>query len=206
MKTRRLIFRFFFIGAFYFSLSGPLYAQEMFGAVSYQISQPRTDTENFINNPSYLGWGLDLREMVRDDISLGGSFAWNIFHERSSEPIHLNNGGTVTGLQDRTLNAFPIMFNASYYFGEKKGIRPYLGLNLGGFVFIQTVSVGIWQIENTRWDWGMAPEAGVIIPLKHDFGLMFSTKYHYAFTGESPTGQNINNAYVSFNIGLLFQR
>jgi len=206
MRTRRLIFWIVFIGVFYFSFSNPLYAQERYAVVSYQISQPRTDTADFIDNTSYLGWGLDFRQMVRENVSVGGTFAWNIFHERTSDPIPVNNGGTVTGLQDRTLNAFPIMANASYYFGQKGGIRPYLGLNLGGFVFTQTFSIGIWQIEDTRWDWGMAPEAGVVIPLQHDFALVVSAKYNYAFTGESVTGQDINNAYVSLSIGLAFEQ
>jgi outer membrane protein W len=206
MGTRQLIFCIVFIGVFYISLSNPLYAQEWYTAVSYQISEPRTDTEGFIDNPSYLGWGLDFRKMVRDNVSLGGTFSWNIFHERTSEPIHVNNGGTVTGLQDRTLNAFPIMVNASYYFGQRGGIRPYLGLNLGGFVFLETFSIGIWQTEDTRWDWGMAPEAGVVMPLHRDYALIVSTKYNYAFTGQSVVGQDINNAYVSLSIGLAFQQ
>jgi hypothetical protein len=206
MKKRRLLLCIFFIGIFFFSLSNQAPAQEWYGAVSYQISQPRTDTERFVNNPSYLGWGLDFRKMVKDDISLGGMFAWNIFDEETSDPIKLANGGTATGLQQRTLNAFPIMFNASYYFGQRGGIRPYLGMNLGGFVFIETFSIGIWEIEETRWDWGMAPELGLIIPMNREFSLMFATRYHYAFTGESVVGSDINNAYVSFNIGLAFQQ
>jgi outer membrane protein W len=208
MKTTRLIFGLFIMmGVLGFFLYSPAYAQNWYTAVTYQMSTPTGDTQQYIDNPSYLGWGLDFRQTVNNNVAVGFSFGWNVFHETTSESIDVNRGsnqGTVSGFQDRTLNAFPMMVNASYFFGEKGGIRPYVGMNLGGFVFIDTFSVGIWQVEETRGDWGWAPEAGVIIPMDYDFGLLVSLKYNYAFTGESAIGKDINNSYLTMNIGIAF--
>lgn len=209
MRTRRLIFWIFFSGVLYFSLYNPAYAQDWYTAVTYQMSEPKGDTEQFVDNPSYLGMGLDFRKTVRDNVTLGFSFGWNVFHERTSEPIEVNTGsisGTVTGVQDRTVNAFPMMVNASYYFGQKGGIRPYVGLNLGGFVFIDTFAIGIFEFEETSGAWGMAPEAGVIIPVDYNLALLVSAKYNYAFSDVNVVGRDIQHSYLSLNIGVAFQQ
>ena len=139
MKTRRLMIGLLFaVGMSSLLLYRPAYAKDLYGAISYQISMPTGDTQNFVDNTSYAGVGLDIRRVVRPNVTLGLFFGWNVFHEHSSEPININTGniaGTVTGKQSRTLTSIPMMVNASYYFGQRGGIRPYVGLNLGGFVF-----------------------------------------------------------------------
>ena len=207
MRTRRLIFWMLLTAVFCFSLYRPVYAQSTYTTVTYQISHPSGDTENYIDNPSYLGFGLDFRKAVRDDVAVGINFGWNVFHETTGEPVSIDKGsltGVVTGHQDRTLNAFPMMVNASYYFGKKGGIRPYVGMNLGGFVFIDTFDIGAFRIEETRGDWGMAPEVGVVIPVQYDMGMVFSLRYNYAFTGESALGKDIHNSFTTLNVGFVF--
>jgi len=179
-----------------------------FGAATYQVSFPVGDTKEFTDATSFLGFGLDFRYTVQKSTTVGMAFGWNIFHERTTRTAELatENPGTITGTQDRYLNAFPIMANVHYYFGERKGIRPYVGLNAGGYYMLQRFAIGIVSLQNDRWEWGIAPEAGVIIPVDRELAIMVNGKYNYAFTGESALGTDIKHSYIGLNIGIVWQQ
>ena len=179
-----------------------------FGAATYQVSFPLGDTKNFTDETSFRGFGLDFRYTVQKSTTVGLSFGWNIFHQRTSETAELGtkNPGAISGTQDRYINAFPIMANVHYYFGERGRIRPYVGLNAGGYFMLQRFAIGIVALDNDRWEWGMAPEVGFIIPVERDFAIMVNGKYNYAFTGESVLGNDINHSYVGLNIGFVWQQ
>jgi hypothetical protein len=58
------------------------------------------------------------------------------------------------------------MLNAHQYFVKRKGIRPYIGLNAGGFYMLQRFDIGIHSFQEDEWQWGIAPEIGVVVQLK----------------------------------------
>ena len=179
-----------------------------YGAATYQISVPFGDTKEIIDATSFIGFGLDFRYIFMEKTSVGFTLGWNVFHERSTETTQLDtqNPGAITGTQDNYLNSFPIMANIHYHFGERGGIRPYVGLNAGGFYMLQEFAIGIVALENNGWEWGIAPEAGVIIPVDMEWGIMVNGKYNYAFTGESAVGTDINHSYLSLNIGFVWRQ
>ncbi len=184
------------------------FAQKWYGAATYQISFPLGDTKNFTDATSFRGFGLDFRYTVQKTTTVGVALGWNSFHERTTETIELGttNPGAITGTQNRHINSFPIMANVHYYFGERGGVRPYVGLNAGGYYMLQRFSIGISTIQNDRWEWGIAPEAGIIIPVDRDLAIMINGKYNYAFTGESVVETDINHSYVGLNIGVVWQQ
>ena len=185
------------------SFSNQGFAQDFFGSVTYQISMPTGDTKEFANETSYRGFGLDYRKHVDKNTTVGFATGLNVFHERTNKTLELktDNPGAMTGLQDRTINAFPIMLNIHQYFDTQGGIRPYIGLNAGGYIMHQRFDIGIYSSEENEWQWGMAPEIGVIIPLQGYNALIITGKYNYAFTGKSPTGGDINHEYWIIGIG-----
>ena len=52
----------------------------------------------------------------------------------------------------------------------------------------------------------MAPEIGVLVPLNRYGSLLLSGKYHYAFTGDSITGGDINHEYWTIGIGYAWRQ
>src|SRR5512134_3611799 len=85
---------------------------QWFGAATWDISFPVEDTEKFVAEESFRGFGLDFRWQWRERTTFGLTTAWEIFHERTSESIEIENdtgGVTITGSQDRYINSFPIM-------------------------------------------------------------------------------------------------
>jgi len=191
------------IGFLFLIFSSQGFALELISSVSYQISMPTGDTKKFTDETSFRGFGLDFRAFANRNTSVGFTTGWNIFHERTSRTLELKteNPGAVTGLQDRTVNSFPIMVNMHRHFGKRKNIRPYIGLNAGGFIMLQQFDIGIYRFQENGWQWGMAPVRGVIVPLQGKSSLIFNVKYNYAFTGDAPVGGDINHEYWMIGIG-----
>lgn len=206
MKSKKLFYWLLPVLVYFILPANHVYSQKWMGSLTYQISVPMGDTKDFTGKTSFRGIGLDFRYTVQKSTTVGFILGWNVFNERSYETTEIatDNPGTITGTQDSYLNSYPIMINAHYHFGNKGQVRPYLGLNAGGFIMTQRLGIGIHAFENTRWEWGVAPEAGILIPINYDSGFLVSGKYNYAFTGESAVGTDINNSYVSLSVGFYW--
>ena len=179
--------------------------EQWYGAFTYSVSIPTGDTKSFVEEISWRGIGLDYRYMIDRTYSVGLNFGWNVFYERAENKTTQTENGAVTGTSDRTINAFPIMANIHYYFGERKSIRPYVGLNAGGYVMLQRFEIGVFAWERDSWEWGIAPEAGVVIPVERDFGIILNGKYNYALTGEDVFETTINHTYWQINAGFVWE-
>ncbi len=188
---------------FCLTLTGTGLAQKWSTAMSYQISLPGGDTKEFIESTSFRGMGLDFRKEINSATTVGLFFGWNVFYERTTKTIEINtdNPGALTGTQDRYLNSFPIMLSLQRSFGSSGGLQPYVGLNIGGFIMAQELGIGLRLFSDTQWQWGGAPELGVIIPVDIDVDLVINAKYNYAFTGESAVGADVNHSYIMIGIG-----
>jgi outer membrane protein W len=184
------------------------FAQRWFGSATYQMGFPAGDTKDFTGKTSFSGFGMDFRYNFQKNASVGFSFGWNLFHERVSETVYINtnNPGAITGTQDRYVNSLPIMANLHYYIGNRGKIRPYVGVNLGGYYLLQRFSIGVSTFEEDSWEWGVAPEVGVIIPINRELGFIVNGKYNYTFTGESLLSGDINHSYMGLNIGFVWRQ
>lgn len=206
MQFRKLILAAAAAVAMALLLSANVLAQGMgFGAATYEIAFPTGDAKKFTDATSFRGFGLDFRKVVKPATTVGLFFGWNVFHERLSGTFPLRLGA-VTGVQDRYINAFPIMLNAHRYFGQEGGARPYAGLNAGGFIVAQRFDLGLTSLQKDGWEWGVAPEAGVVIPFNSGTKFLINGKFNYAFTGESITGNDFKLAYWGLNAGFVWER
>ena len=208
MKYKKILFWMFLFSICFLMSNNNSFAQRSYTFATYQVSFPLGDTKDYTNATSFRGFGLGFRYTVQKSTTVGLDLGWTVFNERISETVQLEgeNPGAVTGTQDRFLNTFPIMANVHYYFGERRGIRPYIGLNAGGYYMVQRFDIGIVSLQEDRWEWGIAPEVGVIFPIERDFAIIVNGKYNYAFTGKSPLGTDIKHSYVGLNVGFVWQQ
>ena len=187
------------------SFASQAFAQDdWYGAFTYQVSFPTGDVKSFTSPVSFRGVGLDYRKIIQPNTTAGIFLGWNVFHERTTETFNLPNGA-IWGTQDRYINSFPIMANVHYYFGEKGDPRPYIGLNAGGFVLTQRFAVGIVSLPNDTWEWGLAPEVGVIARIDRDHAFMINGKFNWAFTGKTYGSKDFSLTYVGLNVGFVWQ-
>jgi hypothetical protein len=180
-------------------------AQDWFGMATWNVSIPAEDTKKFVNETSFAGFGLEFRKEFKPRTTVGILGSWEVFHERRDGSIELKQT-TITGTQDRYINSFPIMLSLHKYFGTTGETQPYLGVAAGGFVLIQTVRVGLAQIEDDTWEWGGAPEVGVIMPLDRGSAFIVNGRYNIAFTGTDLAGNDATLSYWSIHAGFCWEQ
>jgi hypothetical protein len=78
--------------------------------------------------------------------------------------------------------------------------RPFFGLNAGGYVVERRVEVGLLATEERKWQWGIAPEVGILFPFSVDVSGFFNARYNYAWE----SGDNPAMVYWSFGVGLAW--
>jgi hypothetical protein len=171
-------------------------AQSSFFGMTYDVSLPISDTqEAFGGGAQWRGVGLEGRWYTNKHLSFGFSWDWNVFHAVVQETVELENGA-VTGIQNRTMNAFPVLATGQYYFGSS-GIQPYVGLGIGAYNILRNFDIGILSISSNKWQFGIAPELGLLFPMDMGYNIIFKIRYNYAMEA----GDNKAVTYLGFNVG-----
>jgi len=156
-------------------------SQEPWVIATYQIAFPEGDTKDFIDATSFRGIGIEGRWFVRPNISAGVAVDWNVFFKTTDKPIDIPNG-TITGEQNRVINAFPILATVHYYMGPDRAF--YVGLGAGPYYMSQRWDVGLYTFSNTSWHFGFAPEIGVSHEIAPHTRAVLGLQYHHAFESE----------------------
>jgi opacity protein-like surface antigen len=179
-------------------------SEEAFGVVTYDISFPLADLNDFIDEVSWRGFGLEARWLHMDKLSIGLSLNWNTFHMESSEMIEIENGH-VSGYQYRVAYAVPIHATAHYYLRPPKDnpdFIPYVGLGIGTTWVERRIEIGVAVIEEDSWRFGLAPEAGFWVPVGYINYLTFSARYDYAFESSDEPAYS----YWGVRVGIVATR
>ena len=180
-------------------------AQDWFGMATWQVSYPTGDVRNFIDDISYRGAGLDFRKRLTGGTTASVLMAWNVFHDRTSGTIEIEDGA-LSGSQDRYLNVFPIMMGLHQYFGRPRSARMHVGLNAGGYLLVQTFRIGITEIEKDSWEWGVAPEVGVALPLTTGAWFEVNGRYQWSMSPDDIAGRPYDMEYFQLNVGFMWEQ
>ena len=176
--------------------------------ISYNMAYTGPNTREYIDNYSWRGLGFEYRGVRSENLTVGVSMGWNIFRERTSGMVELDQGA-VSGTQTRHLGIYPFLLNTHYYFGTRDDIsRPFIGINAGTYYISQKFDIGVFEFDKGNWHFGLAPEAGVLLPVGDTFSdtfLLLGIKYNYAFAaGESLAGESRSYSFWGFNVGVVF--
>jgi outer membrane protein W len=181
------------------------------GSITYNMSFPTDNLSDFIDKPSFKGFGIEGRWFQSKNLSLGLSFAWTVFDERVSDPIQIVQdgvNGTVSGTQVRVVNSLPILATAHYYTGKRRDqFRFYFGTGVGMYYIKQRLEIGLVAFESNNWHFGLAPEVGVLLSFSRELTMILNTKYNYAFSAGTSLGGGDDNtyAYWGINVGFVWQ-
>ena len=178
--------------------TGEARAQDWFWGGTYSMSLPTGKTKEFNGGYSFRGITVEGRKIMSDNASFGVSVGWHVMTDRKvDDTVELENGA-LTGTFYTYTNSFPIFVNAHYYAGQRRSIRPFVGVNLGGMIVERRAEVGLVAFTETKWHFAAAPEVGLVIPLGWQVRGLVSARYHYGLkSGDAPAQQ-----YVTFNIGV----
>ena len=149
--------------------------------LSYVVGIPSGEMREFIDQTSFLGFGIEGRQFINENVAFGVTFNWSKFRETESvrEVNRIDN-------QEHLIDTFPLLLNIDYYFlSEIATFRPFTGINTGIF-FINRRDLtarGIFQDKN--WHFGFAPEAGFMLELFYDLNLMMIARYNLPLASSS---------------------
>lgn len=177
-------------------------AQVGLGSVTWQVSGGLGDTNDFIDEISYLGFGLEGRSYIGSHWTLGLEFDWQVFDQQSDDPIDIE-GGTISGKQYRYINAFPMLVNLHLYAGDIQDFRMYLGVGVGAYYIMKKLQVGLADIEDNDWHFGGGPEFGFLIPWDQVYFLA-SARVNYAVRNFSDTEDA--SMWWTAKVGIAYDR
>jgi len=175
--------------------------------LSYNISFPSGNIDDYIRRVSWLGFSMDFKAQEKSNMTWGFSFAWNSFYYKTGETVTFdlneNTGAALSGTQLRYLNAFPMLLNLGYVFGKQYSeIKPFVTAYLGTTYFSRQVDVGLYRLTNYAWGFTAAPEIGIKIPTDRKNNFTLSARWYNSWGVEdSFIGNETYRNYFTLNIG-----
>jgi len=178
------------------------HAQVGLGSVTWQVSGGLGDTGDFIDEISFIGFGLEGRSYVGKNWSVGVEFDWQVWDQQTDEPIEIE-GGTLSGMQFRYINAFPMLATLHLYAGDIHDFRMYLGVGVGAYYIMKRLQIGLANLEDKDWFFGGGPEFGFLIPMD-EVHFLASARINYAVRNFSDTEDA--EMWWTAKIGIAYDR
>ncbi len=176
----------------------PIVSAQSFTSIQYTMGIPAGGLKDHVSKVSWRGATVEFHKEVAPSVTVGVNFAWSTFYERMDYASYTRNNATLTGVQYRYDNLFPMLVNAHYTFGTNT-LVPYVGLGIGTMYDLRNTDMGTWTLEEDNWHLLMTPEAGFMYDISPGTSLKLNAKYDYAFKikdAEAFGNLNINFGFV----------
>ncbi len=178
-------------------------------------SLPLGTSNQFFDKAGVTGFLIDGRIRISDQFTIGGIIGGDYFTKDFGLVTEENGNTTVYGYKQVSSSVMPLMMTVHYYFFKKRRevpynskeiipsmIRPYIGIDFGGFNVVSHNFLGNSSYSNEYWLTGFAPEVGTIIFFRKDsnFGVNISCKYY--ITGQ--TNDIPSTSWLGINLGFSY--
>lgn len=166
--------------------------------VNYLVGMPLGETADYTDNISPRGIDFEVQKFLTEDLSVGFNIAWSMFREKVPESTFNHQDLTITGTQFRYTNIVPLTVNVKKYFMNTGSYFPYLGFGLGTSYNEKRTEVGIFEEQNDKWLFNMAPEVGMLYDMNYKSYLTIKVKYNYS----PKAGDFSSMSYLSLGVGI----
>lgn len=185
----------------------PLLKAQMLN-LNYQISLPMNQVKDFTDKASFRGFDIEYHHFIADRFSVGAAIGWDVYYKDKKNATGdfrfsgSDNIYTITGNQYRYINTVPMLAIGRYYFTDNNSVvRPFVGLGIGTSWTERRLEVGQFSSTISRWQFALAPEVGMYIPISDQFAFNVGARYNYgtkAAHGRVPEIQSL-----TFNLGII---
>jgi opacity protein-like surface antigen len=138
--------------------------------------------------------------MITPNLSAGIDLGWNVFYERKDYDTYTVENVSLSGVQYRYNNQFPILVNFNYIFRPEQTMKPYFGMGIGTMYSRRNTEMGQWSLREEAWHFALKPEIGLMYQLNGGTHFKVSGKYNTGFSA----GDLDTQSYFSLNLGLVF--
>jgi len=190
----------FFILVIGLAMPGIVKAQSGYTSVQYQIGFGIGDLGDYIEKASFRGMVIDYQRNLTTSISVGMEFAWSTFYEKKEYDTYTDGQYSLSGIQYRYSNMFPMLACVEYSLMPDGGVRPYVNLGIGTMYTMRETDMGIWMLEEKAWQFGLKPELGVIYDVSINASVKLEGKYYMGMGGSELE----NQSFFAISAGMVF--
>lgn len=183
-----------------FAVFSTAVAQRSQTSIQYVIGFPMGDLKDYIGSTSFRGVAVDFRTMVHPKLAVGFDAGVNVFYERKDYDTYVDGTASLSGVQYRYTNAFPLHATVAYYPNNEKSFSPFIGLGAGTVYNKRDTDIGMWEISTDEWQFSLKPEVGFINKFSPNFGLKVAAKYFANFKSNGLEGQS----FIALGVGIVF--
>ena len=177
---------------------------ERYWTAEYQIAFPAFGHEDFIEDPSFLGFAFSFSEAVSEVIYLGGYFGWSSFYQDLGMKTYSEPGHDKTVHVWRQTNLFPVMFVPTVMMLPDSLVKPFATLGIGAYFTHKESLEGFGDNISSGVNFGLRPEIGVQAEF-NAVGIKFSGAFNGVVNNNSQYGV-IDISNFSLNLGIVFGR
>jgi hypothetical protein len=62
------------------------------------------------------------------------------------------------------------------------------------------------ELEEDTWEWGLTPEAGVVVPISYGSAFIVNGRYHWSPTPEGLAGGDRDLTYWGIHVGFAWEQ
>jgi opacity protein-like surface antigen len=190
----------FFVLLIGLAIPGIVKAQRGYTSFQYVIGFGVGDLGDYISKASFRGAVFDYQKDISDKASIGLELAWNTFYEKKDYDTYTIEPYSLSGIQYRYSNMFPMLLTAEYYFMTGGVVTPYVNLGIGTMYTKRETDMGTWRLEEKAWQFALKPELGLMYELGVSTSLKLEAKY---YTGIK-TSKLDTQSFFAISTGLVF--
>lgn len=182
------------------AIPGIVKAQSGYTSFQYQVGFSVGDLGDYIGKASFRGAVFDYQKNLSSSMSVGLELAWSTFYEKKEYDTYTVEPYSLSGIQYRYSNMFPMLLTAEYYLMEGGTIEPYVNLGIGTMYTIRDTDMGIWRLQEKAWQFGLKPEIGVIYDVGANSSVKLEAKYYMGIGGSKLETQS----FFAISAGMVF--
>jgi hypothetical protein len=160
------------------------------------------DFNKWAGNASPAGFDFGGRYLIKEGLTVGYDIGWQRVSQIYSDQTYTipDKGIAITAENYRFTWMVPFQTVIAYHIMSGKMITPYIGLGIGGDYMEHHLLIQEYDLYNTRWDFSLTPEIGVLIKFGYysDWGALVAFNYKWT------TNQiDLYNDYTSNNLQMM---
>jgi len=150
-------------------------------SMEYTISFPMGDFNDYISTVGARGFNFELKQVLNDRWSVGGSAGWYAFKEHYDRSTYEFDQGALTTEIWNYFYSIPLKAVGHFYLAPSSFVQPFIGMSLGVTYNEMESDIGFLNVLETSWDFTFTPEVGVIVPFGSgaEWGGMLKCRYNH---------------------------
>lgn len=183
-----------------FLIPGLVKAQGGYTAIHYVMSFGSGDLGDYISKPSFRGAVFEYQRNINKNVSAGIEFGWNVFYEKKDYNTYTIEPASLSGVQYRYSNNFPMLVTAEFNLKPDDFVKPYANLGIGTMYTLRNTDMGVWTLEEKAWHFALKPEIGILIEISTNAAFKIAGKYYVGFA----SGDLDTQSYFAISGGFAF--